>query len=124
MIFMVLSTHAELASATARGRSYCETGLLKILHMHNKINIPGIIYYAYLFIGLVFHICIILLPFLRKCYATEFSAVLSIFENGSVLFTFAFTRLNLYELLVCPIIIHVRKGTLVLYFLSMCEIAI
>ena len=27
MILVVLSTHAELASATARGRSYCETGL-------------------------------------------------------------------------------------------------
>ena len=28
MILVVLSTHAELASATARGRSYCKTGLL------------------------------------------------------------------------------------------------
>ena len=27
MILVVLSTHAELASATARGRSYCKTGL-------------------------------------------------------------------------------------------------
>ena len=26
MILVVLSTHAELASATAQGRSYCETG--------------------------------------------------------------------------------------------------
>ena len=28
MILVVLSTHAELARATARGPSYCETGLL------------------------------------------------------------------------------------------------
>ena len=32
MILVVLSTHAELASATARGRSYWETGEL----MRNK----------------------------------------------------------------------------------------
>ena len=30
MILVVLSTHAELASATTRGRSYCETGELNI----------------------------------------------------------------------------------------------
>ena len=30
MILVVLSTHAELASATARGRSYWETGEFKI----------------------------------------------------------------------------------------------
>ena len=29
MILVVLSTHAELASTTTRGRSYCETGLLE-----------------------------------------------------------------------------------------------
>ena len=31
MILVVLSTHVELASATVRGRSYCETGEL---HQH------------------------------------------------------------------------------------------
>ena len=30
MILVVLSTHAELASATVRGRSYCETGELLV----------------------------------------------------------------------------------------------
>ena len=29
MILVVLSTHAELASATKQGRSYCETGLFQ-----------------------------------------------------------------------------------------------
>ena len=33
MILVVLSTHAELASATARGRSYCETGKFKCSHI-------------------------------------------------------------------------------------------
>ena len=32
MILVVLSTHAELESATARGRSYWETGELGILY--------------------------------------------------------------------------------------------
>ena len=33
MILVVLSTHAELASATARGCSYCETG--EFVHISN-----------------------------------------------------------------------------------------
>ena len=43
MILVVLSTNAELASATARGRSYCETGLFQLrskiqtnLHLQDK----------------------------------------------------------------------------------------
>ena len=33
MILAVLSTHAELASATAQGCSYCETGLLQLFYI-------------------------------------------------------------------------------------------
>ena len=36
MILVVLSIHAELASSTARGRSYCETGLLMKKKQTNK----------------------------------------------------------------------------------------
>ena len=43
MILVVLSTHAELASATARGRSYWETGELTFFFVnqggsHNAIS--------------------------------------------------------------------------------------
>ena len=36
MILVVLSTHMELASATAQGRSYCETG--ELLLFDNLLN--------------------------------------------------------------------------------------
>ena len=36
MILVVLSTHAELASATARGRSYWETGQLIIIYTFSE----------------------------------------------------------------------------------------
>ena len=38
MILVILSTHAELASATARGRSYRETGEFEFVFVW-KVNI-------------------------------------------------------------------------------------
>ena len=46
MILVVSSTHAELASATARGRSYCETGEFMAIFYQYFMNKPS--YYFYL----------------------------------------------------------------------------
>ena len=40
MILVVLSTHAELASATLRGRSYCEMGELFSAYMYHMRLAP------------------------------------------------------------------------------------
>ena len=46
-LLVVLSTHTELASSTARGRSYWETGQLKVKNMHVRMGISIFNRYKY-----------------------------------------------------------------------------